>query len=133
MQTTHELTIDGVTYEIYHFGATQGLKLGAELMKKAAPIIGPMMTVLDSKLFTSETADKLAQALADLDTDEAVSFVKRMVASTVVKGEHGGKLEANFFEMHFAGRLGHLVPLLKAIVEHNFKGFFSTLAAMGGA
>lgn len=127
-------TINGVEYTIHHFPATQALTLGLDLLKKAAPMLAPIVApFVDDQggevEVTGEMLEKAAQALAEhLAVGETVALVKALVANTEAKGSG---LLSNCFDVHFAGRLGDLVPLLAAVLQHNFQDFFSS--ALAGA
>jgi hypothetical protein len=122
-QTTRELTVGDVEYEIYHFGAIEGLKIGGELAKKLAPVIAPMVEMSKAEGLTASLAEKVAAAIVEIDTEDAVALVLRLFANTSAKG--AGLLAKGKFDLHFAGRLADIVPVLAAIVEHNFADFFS--------
>lgn len=129
-QSPKTVTINGQDYTIYQFGGVQGFKLATELGKKVGPVLAPLVTIQQTGL-TSDLARQVAEALVEAlgDSNAAFALVLNLLSKTQPAGST--PINESVFELHFAGPgLANVIPLLAAVVEHNFADFFSSLAAL---
>jgi hypothetical protein len=136
MRMDHEVVLDGRTYHIYQFGAEEGLELGLHLTKLAAPILAPLMAMGGEAAFTVDVAERVAKAaVTTLEPKAMVALVKRMMTVVTVDGvegdadKPGGPLD-RLFEVHFAGKTGLILKVVREVVMHNFADFFSGLGGL---
>ena len=129
MRESKKVVVGDVTYDIHHFPATQGLKLGIELGKLVAPVVAPLADI-ESRTVNGDVLKMAADALVkSMGTAETVTLVKELLSVVVAEGH--GRIDA-IFDAHFSGRLGALPPLLKEVVAHNFRDFFSGVVGLLG-
>lgn len=129
MREETTVTVEDVEYTVRHFGAIEGLKIGTELAKKAAPVIAPMVEMATGEGITGAMAEKVAGAIVEhVDAEETTALILRLLSQTTATGT--GVLDARGFDVHFRGRLHHLPPVIAAVVRHNFADFFSKMLAM---
>lgn len=74
---------------------------------------------------TGDLLSKAVRALSEKMGDKTVSDLARELVETTRCDN-----KVILFDTHFAGRIGHLFKLLAAIVEVQWKDFFSELTAL---
>ena len=123
--------IDEHKYDVSQFGASQSWKMLVRLSKIMG---GPMSELLakydpKKKVSDQDLGDFLPAAvkslLSNLDENSSLSTVKELCASCMVDGV---RLEP-IFDVHFQGKLGHLMKVLGFILEAQYGDF---LGAMQG-
>lgn len=132
MKRTQEIEIDGSRYSVGQYSATKAVRLLAKLAK----IIGKPIGILTAAGQNSEvTPDLLGSAIesltSSLDPDDFVATVKEVLEGVHVFEEKGNR-PVNF-DADFTGRIGHMMKLVRRVLEFQFEDFFGDLAAnMGG-
>lgn len=113
---TKTKSIDGVEYRVTVFPAGQGFELLFELKELFGDSIGA--------LFGKNAETALAKIGGKFGKKEVLDFVLRLLAFTYAENatEPVGKKEV--FNLHFAGRQGHLFKVIAFAVEVNFGDFF---------
>ena len=125
MKSNLTTEIDGYTYEVGMFGATQGVGIAAKL----GNLLGPGLAAGEQEGEAVKVGTRsMAMILANLAAPDVQALVKELLGVVSIKGEDGGPA-LNVFELHFAGRYGPLAKVCSAVVEHN--GFFDLLDAFG--
>lgn len=131
----HTAQVAGRNYRIHAFASTEGLELGMELARIAAPVLATLLALKDDgDELSPEVAEKIAKTVVEaLEPKAAVRLIKRLLANTIVeKGdedEPGAKLDS-MFDQHFCGQLEVALMVAGEVVAFNFTGFFSGLAEL---
>lgn len=127
-------TIDGIEYKIHQRGATESLKLFTQLVKlfgvpisKALDIdsLEDIKGLLPKENEEDGTGSKidisgLVAGLAEkLDENKVVNLVKLILNQTMADGK---QLDA-IFDVHFAGRLKHLVSVIIEVLKVEYTAF----------
>jgi hypothetical protein len=125
--------IGGVRYDIHRFSPTPALKLSTRLAKFIGPAIakavedfqkankeGKKMTKADLNL-----SGIIMTILPNLEEDFVTNTMKDLISCVSINGTELKNSAA--FESHFKGKLGHMLPLVGAIVEYQFSDFLSGL------
>lgn len=133
MRRTADLEIDGVRYTTTQYPATGGHKLLIRLAKVAG---GPLVSVMSAGgLGADVTPDLIAKAIDSLmgavDEDMVDKLVKDALATTEVMEDSGRKALIACFDIHFAGRYGHLYKVLKEVLAFQYGDFFGAIAGAG--
>lgn len=124
MRHTHQKEIDGSTWTVNQFSASEGLRLMTRLLKLCG---GPLATamralpadesVLDARIDWAMLADGISDLASRLDESEVLDLVKRLVACTSEDGrEIGGR-----FDVVFQGRYRTLLGVLLFVLEVNYE------------
>lgn len=107
--------INGSKYEITQFTARRALRLQARLIKA----LGPFLFELSS------SPGKAIQLLAEsVSENELESLAVDILSST---RKSGMELTPAIIDMEFAGDLGTLYEVCKAVLEVNFENFWKAL------
>ena len=141
-------TIDGETYTFRALPATQSLRLAIKLIR----FLGlPISFTLDAISSGSEEGKKevskqlnakfdsdkeikfseIGKALVDRmdkDEEEVIIIIKESLASTLHSGS-GMVSSGGTFDVHFAGRISHLVKVSMAALECEYQDFFDLVRA----
>lgn len=137
MRHTHQREIDGSTWTVNQFSASEGLRLMTRLLKLCGNPIATAMralpneSILDAELDMAILADALADLTARLDENEVLDLIKRLVACTTEDGrEVGGR-----FDTVFQGRYRTLAGVLMFVLEVNYEiplaGWVGAVSAAG--
>lgn len=130
MQEVGKFEIDGEHYEIYHISPLKALPLGARIAKMiAAPIggafkAGNIGSVIDNEIDLGNALKEIAA----LDEVEFTNIVKELLSCVRL----GTGMELNV-DLHFNGRLKHMMNVAVKSLQHNYKDFFEDLKGkLGG-
>jgi hypothetical protein len=116
--------IDGHNYEFYQLGAVKSLKILTRILKIIGEPIGLITGEATVKDFlktelNSDILGKALKALTDkLDEELVVNTIKELLEPVLCDGK---RIQ---FDLHFQGRIGHLLKVVKAALEVNYKDFF---------
>ncbi len=122
MIETKEIVLNGSVYSVTQMPARRALKVQAKLMKLLGPAIGQMFLVSSSDS-ADENIPKIISLLVDqLDEKTFDTFILELIEFYVRKD--GKEVNAQTFDLIFAGKLNELFLLLKFILEVNFADFF---------
>lgn len=133
MRHSKRKEIDGSTWTVNQFSATEGLRLLTLLMKLCGGPIGRaisalksggLTSILDSKVDFSLLGEALTELTGRMDEDEIADLVKRLLACTTVDDREQGKLRklncGDRFDSVFQGRYLTLFKVLGFVLEVNF-------------
>lgn len=123
--------VDGQTYQIEQFGPTKAIKVLTKLVK----IVGePLALAIGgaglSKEAQAEIFGKAIGAISTRINEEEVVGMLKTLAESCLKGDQGAKIN---FELDFAGKLGHLFKLCKAVLEVQYGDFLGELVDLSGS
>lgn len=139
MRETKEFSLDGKTFYISQFPATEGLRLLTALTKLAGPSIskavsafkGDATNLLDtdlSKIDLSMFGDAIETLVSQLYEDPTLNLIKRLLATTRYKDDEKGDGKyiavSDAFDLLFARNYKILFQLLKEVVVFNFGDVF---------
>lgn len=130
--------IDGHQYEFSQFGAKKSLKILFRLSK----IIGKPLSLLMGSIgddkgkrlmdrdLKMDTIGIAIEALtSNLDSDEAIALIQELTGLDACLCD-GKKIN---FDMHYEGKLPHLMKVLWAALEVQYGNFFDALKDMPGS
>lgn len=141
MRFEDQFEIDGETYKVKHFSATRGTKIFARLLKFAGE---PLSKFLSAGKSLKENDDLqadavLGQAISALayriDETEIETLIKDILDSVQVIEKKDGKLRAvgnEYFDVHFQGRIGHMLKVVMKTVAFQYSDFLGGLADLQG-
>lgn len=120
--------VGGTQYIISHQAPTKAWELGIQLMKIVGEPIAGMAQA-------GESADSAAAALpaavgslmANIKPGESMNLIKGVLASVSTTEGDKAMLSGPHFDLHFRGRLGHMMHVFGAAVEFQFEDFFSAI------
>ena len=130
---TADLEIDGVKYFTTQYPATKGHKLLIRLVKMLGKSVTSAMSVageniLDAKINGELIGAAIEPLLESLDENTADKLVKDILETTDVIDEKGKTSLLTAFDVHFAGRYGHLYKVLKEVLAFQYGNFFGVIA-----
>lgn len=124
MQDVKKQEVDGVEYEFYFLSPLKALPLGTRIAKMVVGPLGGAFNVGNvSKLMDSEI--NLGNALKDLaalDEKEFTSLIRELLGTVRL----GTGMEINI-DIHFQGKLKHMMNVAIKAMEYNFNDFFVDL------
>lgn len=124
MQERQKFEIDGQEYEFYYIQPSKALTLGARIAKMIA---GPIGAAFDSGsiagvLDTDINIGRAFKEIAVTDEKEFASIVKELLGSVRL----GTGMEFNV-DIHFEGKIRHMMNVAIKALEYNFADFFGDL------
>jgi|GEM_PF-1079357 len=141
MRFEEQFEIDGENYKVKHFSATRGTKIFARLVKFAGD---PIAKFLSAGKAIKENDDAAANAVlghaisalsARIDENEVETLIKDILDSVQVIEAKSGKLRgvgAEYFDVHFQGRIGHMFKVVGKAVAFQYSDFLGDLAGLQG-
>lgn len=141
MRFEEQFEIDGENYKVKHFSATRGTRIFARLVKFAGEPVAKFLSAGKSLKENDDTAANavLGQAISALssriDENEVEALIKDILDSVQVIDAKSGKLRgvgAEYFDVHFQGRIGHLFKVLGKTVAFQYSDFLGDLAGLQG-
>jgi len=147
MNKQREKTIDGIKFIVTAFTAVEAFKLKSYLLKKFGPALGQALGTLDGGLPANGKigdvkldGDKMARAIetlmAQLDEDEFIAFLQRMLRNVVA---HKDKKQFSFADDYFDATMDivfnqhifSVYPVLLLVLEANYPDFFGKIPGIG--
>jgi hypothetical protein len=120
----HQRTIDGTSWTVNEFSATEGLRL---LTRLTAICGGPLArafealpkdgSILDARVDFALLGTAVNELAGRLDEHEVVELVRRMLACTTADGKDASAQ----FDLVFQGRYLTLFKVLAFVLEVNFR------------
>jgi len=141
MRFEEQFEIDGETYKVKHFSATRGTRIFSRLVKFAGEPVAKFLSAGKAIKDNDEAAANavLGQAISALssriDENEVEVLIKDILDSVQVIEAKTGKLRgvgAEYFDIHFQGRIGHLFKVLGKTVAFQYSDFLGGLAELQG-
>jgi hypothetical protein len=141
MRFEEDFEIDGENYKVKHFSATRGTRIFARLVKFAGEPVAKFLSAGKAIKENDEVAANavLGQAITALssriDENEVEGLIKDILDSVQVIDAKSGKLRAvgaEYFDVHFQGRIGHLFKVLGKTVAFQYSDFLGDLAGLQG-
>ena len=120
MRHTKEIQVGDHIYTVTQYSATKGLKTLTRLIRLIGEPLGAL-TGVDPSQPEKAITEAIKALVMRLDEAEVESLIKSMLEGVRVDGQ------PLMFDIHFAGRLGHLMAVVKEIVMYQFGDFFSLL------
>lgn len=115
--------VDDEDYKLHVFMPTKAFKLGARVAKVLGEPVVAMASAAGEEAKALEAMPAAVRALlANLHEDEVWSLIKELMTCVSYNGK---SIE---LDNHFKGRLGHMLKLVKEIIEFQFKDFFVAIA-----
>ena len=139
MRFEERFEIDGEKYLVKHFSATRGTKIFARLVKFAGEPVAKFLSAGKALKDNDDAAANavLGQAISALssriDENEVETLIKDILDSVQVIEGKSGKLRAvgaEYFDVHFQGRIGHLFKVLGKTVAFQYSDFLGDLAGL---
>lgn len=141
MRFEEQFDIDGETYKVKHFSATRGTRIFARLVKFAGEPIAKFLSAGKAIKDNDDAAANavLGQAISALssriDENEVEVLIKDILESVQVIEAKSGKIRgvgAEYFDVHFQGRIGHLFKVLGKTIAFQYSDFLGDLAELQG-
>ncbi len=141
MRFEEQFNIDGENYKVRHFSATRGTRIFARLVKFAGEPVAKFLSAGKAIKENDEAAANavLGQAISALssriDENEVELLIKDILESVQVIDAKSGQLRgvgAEYFDVHFQGRIGHLFKVLGKTVAFQYSDFLGGLAGLQG-
>jgi len=137
-----KIEIDGVTFQVAPFMATEGLRLKAHLVRTFGPALGEIIGSIDGKKLTAvgdidlssgSVTRGIEKLVEQLDESSFVALVKRLFANVVANWKEDGKPLSIAFnndfdaamQAVFLGRLFSVYELIVFVLKVNYPDFFS--------
>lgn len=124
MRKKHDRVIDGTTWTVNQFSATEGLRLLTRLMAiGGAPLARAIQalptdgSILDARVDFGLLAAAISELTSRLEEAEVVELVKRLLACTLADGEDCERR----FDVVFQGRYLTLFKVLGFVLEVNYQ------------
>ena len=120
--------IDEHKYTVTSFGAGEGVKIKALLMKYLGPSVFSMLALggNEKSFFETDIDPQIISTISDklfnkLDENQYLNFILRLLATT---RRDGKEITYELFNMEFAGEYGSLYKVLFFVLEVNYKESF---------
>lgn len=107
--------IDEIEYKVVPFPAGTGFEILFDLNQAFGDSIGALLG--------REAEKALSKIGGSLGKTEVLNLIIRMLQWTYI-GSSPQPITKETFNMHFAGRYGHLLKVVGFVIEVNFKDFF---------
>lgn len=148
-------TLDGTDFFITPLPAIEAFKIKTLLIQKLAPLAGGTIdtflgilksnkqnaeSILDKDLNTEQIGKAFEKLLLQLDPDDLLLLVKRLLKTTICTYKNEDKIlnlqfdESNFessFNIVFSQRLMNVYQLLFEIIKINYNDFFVKMEGIG--
>lgn len=146
-QETTEFHIGEYTFYVRKFAAFYAANISAELTKTVAPVIGGIAPLLGGlgdqfdieKLDMEQAGAALQTAFSQLTGEEFERVISKLLINDKNVSISGPLTEGNVRVMTkddaneiFCGEVENMILLCVKVIELNYKGFFSKLAARFG-
>ena len=120
-----EVLIDGQEYKIHMLPPSRAFKLAVRLTKFVGePVAAMAANAGDGERVASVLPAAVKSLMANLDEEGTLELIKQLLDSVTQKNK-----QLNF-EIHFAGKLGHMLKLTSKVVEVQFSDFFESIGEM---
>lgn len=125
MQKTIE--VDGESYTVLHPSPTACWEIGVQLMQIVGEPFASMAQVGDDQNAAGRILPMAIKSLmSNVKPKETLEIIKR-VLSTVQIDEQKVLIDSKVFELHFRGRVGHMLKVVSASVEYQYGDFFGAI------
>lgn len=128
MRHTHEVEIDGLKYTFTHFPATHAWRVHQKLLGLAGAPLASILNSVDPKspLESKVNLEGLIVSLFDnLSDDSSELLMKDLLKCSTYEN----KELTMIFDVHFAGRIGHLWKVIAEQVKFQYADVFQDLVA----
>lgn len=122
MIETKQITLGDSVYTVTQMPARRALRVQAKLMKMIGPAFAQTLTASKLENPDDHLPKIVAHLVEQLDENTFDTFILELVEHSVRKD--GKEINAQSFDLIFAGKLNELFLLLKFILEVNFSDFF---------
>ena len=137
------VTIGGIEYAIFPFGAFDAAAISGDLAKIVGPVLVGVLPLLDATddANWSDLAPSLASVLTSLDGDNLQNLLRQLLIvkkniSCEYRDEEGQIVQKNLTvevaNELFVGNLDAMVELAVEVVKFNFGGFFTQMRTLFG-
>ena len=129
-EANHKLvTIDGEQYLIQHNSPSKAWKTSVKLTKLIAEPFAAMAQGGDDETKALEVLPLAIKGLmANLDGEGSLEIVKEIFSTVSHRGEKSESLlSGNNFDLHFHGKMGHMLRVLGAAAEFQFADFIGAI------
>lgn len=132
MRGTTEFELDGSRYSCGQYSATKATKMLAKLAKLVGKPIGMLSAAGEGAEVTPDLLGAVIEAVtSQIEPDEFVALVKDILEGVHVVDENGNRPVV--FDSDFSGRIGHMMKVVRKVLEFQFSDFFGDLtASIGG-
>lgn len=122
-------TVDGIEYQIGHLFARDAIAVAMRLAQLGGHTFGSLVGVVvpDSETMLAVLVRGFADAYLATDVE---NLAIKMLGPVTTRGADGKPLalgDRAIFDAYFAGRIGHLIGVLRAAMVHNFADFSGAL------
>ncbi len=123
--------VDGTEYQIGHLFARDAIGVAMRLAQLGGHTFGSLVGVVvqDSETMLAVLVRGFADAYMASDIE---NLALKMLSTVTTKGTDGKPLHLGdrpTFDAYFAGRIGHLIGVLRAAMVHNFADFSGALTS----
>jgi len=131
MRGTTDIELDGVQYSCGQYSTSKAVKILAKLSKLIGKPIGILSAMNEEAQVTPELLGSAIEAfLAQVEPDDFVLMVKEILEGVHVND--GAQNRQVIFDVDFQGKVGHLLRLVRKVLEFQYADFFGDLATITG-
>lgn len=129
-----ERKINGKVYRVAPMTCVEAIELYADIMRLVGPAAGRLPAIIISLSSSDEgqhmMADVAALAaisdiLSKVPSSEVSAVIKRLVETTMVSHDGGKNYDVTDIDVEFTGNLKDLVPVVRFVLEEQFRDFFT--------
>jgi hypothetical protein len=141
-----KIVIEGVTFQVAPFMAVEGLRLQAHLVRTFGPGLGELLggingqkvgSIADISLGGNSFAKGLEKLLEQLDEDNFIALIKRLLANVIAIWNESGKSRSISFtqdfdtamQLVFLGKLFSVYQLILFVLKVNYPDFFDKVVS----
>ena len=136
MREVVSVTIEGQTYKIKPLATTISLRIMSRLVKLVGGPIGEALKsgngFMDKELTDSlPIVGTVINAITErLDEEIVLNTIKELLSTVIIVNGDKEKPLSAIFEIHFEGRIFHLLKLVKEVLEVNYGDFFEGITGL---
>jgi hypothetical protein len=141
-----KIVIDGITFQVAPFMATEGLRLKAHLVRTFGPALGEILggidgnkvsNIADMNLGGSGITAGIEKLVEQLDESSFIALIERLFVGVIASWNEGGKPRSIAFatdfeaamQLVFLGRLFSVYELIIFVLKVNYPDFFSKVVS----
>lgn len=135
-----ERKINGKVFRVQPMTAGDAISLYADIMRLIGPAAGKLPAIILSLSSGDEGRTMMADvaalaALSDILGKTASSdisdLIRRIVESTMVSVDGGKTYDQTIMDVEFTGHLGDFVPVVRFVLEEQYRDFFPASGKSG--
>lgn len=129
MRETKREEIDGTIYELGHLSPGEAIKVLTRITKIIGKSIDKDSLGDATNIIGSDASGIIGKLVEQLDEELTLTTIKQLLSQVRICEGEKTILVSNVFEVHFAGRIYHMLKVVTASFKHNYSDFLAGLTS----